>query len=683
MGRPTPPRGWRALLALGFTLVHVATATALEVDTVKAWLSEKVLEGDLPLAEVQAYTERRILPMPSIDSARAWNKYAKEMRQTVLDEVVFRGEAKNWSKASLRVEWMDTLPGGPGYRLRKLRYEAVPGMWIPAVLYEPLHLEGKVPVVLNVNGHDGEGKAAEYKQRRCIHMARHGVIALNTEWFGMGQLSSTNNLHYRMNQLDLCGTSGLAPFHMAMRKALDILLDHPNADKKRVGVTGLSGGGWQTIFISSLDERVTFANPVAGYSSFATRARHLEDLGDSEQTPSDLAAFTDYAHLTALLAPRPALLTFNARDNCCFASGHAMAPLLAAAQPVYQLLDVPERLTTHVNQDPGDHNFEADNRGALYRAMATAFGLDPARFGREEEATAEEIRTQDELTVPLPAPNETFASLAATLAAPLPRLKPPSPTSGRIASWQETLRTELAGLLRLPPYRISADPQEPRNLENMTVRPWTFRIRKDWTLPGIEISPPQPRKTVLVVSDSGRKEVAGPILEQLVQGNRVIAVDLFYFGESKISQKDFLFALLVASTGERPLGIQIGQLSALVNWTTGKYRHAPVEVHAHGPRSSLIALLAVALDGAAEHATHLHGSLGSLKQILETNMGVNQRPEWFCFGLLEAADIAHFTALAAPRWVSFHSASDRVETELEWVREWYQEMGAPLDILKD
>ncbi|MEZ6034605.1 MAG: hypothetical protein R3C17_16030 [Planctomycetaceae bacterium] len=40
------------------------------------------------------------------------------------------------------------------------------------------------------NGRDREGKAADYKQARCIHMARQGVLALNLEWFGMGQLAT-------------------------------------------------------------------------------------------------------------------------------------------------------------------------------------------------------------------------------------------------------------------------------------------------------------------------------------------------------------------------------------------------------------------------------------------------------------------------------------------------------------
>src|SRR5262249_52356249 len=156
-----------------------------------------------------------------------------------------------------------------------------------------------------------------YKQLRSINLAKRGLLVLNVEWFGMGQLRTNGFAHGRMNQLDLCGASGLAPFYLALERALDVGLALEHADPKRVVVSGLSGGGWQTILISSLDERVTLANPVAGYGSFHTNIA-FDDMGDSEQAPTDMAMLADYTHLTALRAPRPTLLTYNAADECCF-----------------------------------------------------------------------------------------------------------------------------------------------------------------------------------------------------------------------------------------------------------------------------------------------------------------------------------------------------------------------------
>ena len=126
----------------------------------------------------------------------------------------------DWRDAATKVEWLETIDGGPGYRIRKLRYEALPGLWIPAVLYEPENLTGKVPVILNVNGHTPQGKVYPPKQIRCINQAKRGMLALNVEWVGMGQLMGPGFDHYHMNQLDLCGTSGLAPFYLNMKRGI-------------------------------------------------------------------------------------------------------------------------------------------------------------------------------------------------------------------------------------------------------------------------------------------------------------------------------------------------------------------------------------------------------------------------------------------------------------------------------
>ena len=195
--------------------------------------------------------------------------------------------------------WLDTIDGGPGYRIRKFRYEALPGMWLPGLLYLPDKLAGSVPVAMHVNGHAPEGKAVNYKQLRSINLAKRGMPVVDLEWFGMGQLRTSGFAHGRMNQLDLCGASGLAPFYLALSRGLDIATSLEHVDKSRVVVSGLSGGGWQTILISSLDERVTLANPVAGYGGFRTNIL-FDDMGDSEQAPSDMAVVADYTHLTAL-----------------------------------------------------------------------------------------------------------------------------------------------------------------------------------------------------------------------------------------------------------------------------------------------------------------------------------------------------------------------------------------------
>ncbi len=308
-------------------------------------------------------------------------------------------------------------------------------MWIPGLLYVPDVLEGRVPVALNVNGHAPEGKAVGYKQLRSINLAKRGMLVLDVEWFGMGQLRTDGFSHYRMNQLDLCGASGLAPFYLALERAIDVAVALEHADPGRVAVAGLSGGGWQTILISSLDPRVALANPVAGYGGLKSNIL-FDDMGDSEQAPSDMALVADYTHLTALRAPRPTLLTYNAGDDCCFKSGHTLEPLLAAARPAFALYGAESKLRSHVNHDPGTHNFERENREQLYAMLGDFFYPGDAKYVRQEIDSEAEIKTAAELHVPLPADNLDFHRLAVQVMNALPP-RSALPTSRSVAeAWQ-------------------------------------------------------------------------------------------------------------------------------------------------------------------------------------------------------------------------------------------------------
>lgn len=636
----------RICLPVAFTVclsVMLPDCQAEEPASIAAALKHRVIETDLPWQEVQAFTETRILPMPQITSRVDWEAYIEGRRQAVFDDVIFIGEAKTWRDAETKVEWLGEIEGGEGYRIRKLRYEAIPGLWIPALLYEPLDLDGKVPVVLNVNGHDGNGKAADYKQIRCINQAKRGMLALNVEWMGMGQLRTPGFNHYKSNQIDLTGTAGIATHYLYMQRALDLLLKHPHADAERVAVAGLSGGGWQTIFISSLDQRVTLSNPVAGYSSYFTRVHHTSDLGDSEQTPVDLAMTADYTQLTAMRAPRPTLLTFNEQDQCCFAAPHAKEPLMAAAQPVFDLYGQSDALRAHVNHDPGTHNFLLDNRQQLYRMLGDFFFAGDPSYSSEEIPADGEVKTAEQLHVELPQENLDFHQIAVNLMAHLP-----DPRNTIRPARQQ--RTRLRELLRFDAARAEAVQQVEWKTESEQWTAATVRLRvgSEWTVPGTLFVPTgEVNGTVVLIADGGRGTQAMQVQQQLQQGKRVLAVDLFYFGESKISQRDFLYALLVSSVGKRPLGIQAAQLLAISRWCAEEFADG-LEIVARGRRNGLVALVAVALDPQVAQRVSIADGFSSLKQVIDQDIAVNEAPELFTFGLLQEFDIPQLQQLARP-----------------------------------
>jgi dienelactone hydrolase len=627
---------------------------AADEDPLAGLLSREIVGPVLPLAEVQRYCEARVPVMPPLTTAAAWEAEAARLRKAVLEKIVFRGQATRWRDAPAKVEWLETIAGGPGYRIKKLRYEALPGLWIPALLYEPEKLTGKVPAILNVNGHVGVvGKAYVPKQHRCINQAKRGMLALSVEWIGMGQLSAPGYAHARMHQLDLCGTSGLAPFYLSMQRALDLLLALEHTDPHRVAVTGLSGGGWQTIVISALDTRVKMANPVAGYSSFRTRATHLKDLGEAEQTPNDLATLVDYTHLTAMMAPRPTLLTYNSKDDCCFESGYALGPLWDAVLPAFRLLGKGSALRQHVNDDPGTHNYEQENREAFYALLGDFFYPGDKDFRRQEIPSDTEIKQPKELEVPLPPKNADFHSLALELAKNLPRQPELPKDKAAAAAWQQTQRSVLREVLRIKDFKVTALPPDREEKAGVKAAFRRFQMDGHWTVPAVELAEGEPRATAILVADGGRASVKAEAARLLKAGNRVLAVDPFYFGESRIARSDYLYAILAACVGDRPLGIQAGQTAAIARWAADEYKGGPVTLVAVGPRSSTFALAAAALEEKAIGRVELIGPLGSLKDVLTQDWAGERAPEMFCFGLLEHFDIPHLTALVSPRPVAF------------------------------
>ena len=74
-----------------------------------------------------------------------------------------------------------------------------------------------------------------------------------------------------------------------------------------------------------------------------------------------------------------------------------------------------------------------------------------------------------------------------------------------------------------------------------------------------------------------------------------------------------------------------------------------MEIVARGPRTSLIAVVAAALEPDAISGVQVHDSWRSLREVLDRNISAEQMPEMFTFGLLAEFDIPQIEQLIAPR----------------------------------
>ena len=612
------------------------SALAYPAETLESVLQQPVLKPGQAFQQHVDYVQGRVPALQLPSAAGQWQRQQQELRKQVLQQVIFRGVPSSWQQKNPTVVWLERIKTDQGYSLRKLRVEALPGLWIPGILYEPDDLQGRVPVVLNVNGHDRKGKVTAYKQLRCINLAKRGMLALNLEWLGMGQLNSRGYAHNDLAKLDLCGTSGVSVFFLAMSRGLDVLLSHPQADPKRVAVTGLSGGGWQTIVLSSLDKRVTLTVPVAGYSALVQRLAQANSIGDLEQNPTDLVQYADYSHLTAMMVPRPTLLIYNDKDNCCFVSSTVKPNTFDPVVPFFRQAGVTDRFQYYENSNPGTHNYDQDNREQLYRFLNHHFFHNELASNKEIPSLAE-LRSKEDLHVAIPGENVTFSSLASELAESLPR-RADVPDPQRL----------LARLLRLEALTVDTTQAVKGPAHQL---PWKVqRLRlvmdKHWTLPAVVIEGSEITRTVLWLSDQPWSKHHQQIGDLLQKGCRVICFDAVLFGHAKPPGSLYQNAQVMSTVGARPLGIQAAQIQAAARFFSTRYQLANLDITASGIRVAVASLCAKALGEPSIGKLDTTGLPTSLKSLLLPTAQFDGVPELYCFGLLEWFDLPELRALA-------------------------------------
>lgn len=630
-------------LALALPLAFPALAFAqAEPERIGPVLAEEILPPTVALYQLRQHILERVPPPPRATTAAQWTTDARRLRQQLLDGVVFHGWPANWKDAPAKVEETGVIEG-KGYRIRKLRYEIVPGFFSAALLYEPAVLNTKRPAILNVHGHVGPpGKSVEYKQKLCITFAQNGILALSLEWFGFGELAPRGNEHAFGGHLDLVGTHELGLFYLAMRKGLDYLYEHPDVDRARIGMTGLSGGGWQTIVLSALDERVRAAAPVAGFNGMGAKAvaRAYGDTGDIEQSAADLFETADYTHLTALLAPRPALLAYNAADECCFRSGMVKPVIYDPARAFFELFGKKDALVWHENRDPGTHNYQLDNREQAYRFFGRAFAV--PELATDSPEAAAEVRGADELRVGLPADNLTILDLARRIASAFVRKAEPV----------EAQRRVLARVVRYRPAQIdrvwNVATTKQQGVETAS---YLFQVADGLSANGVwlrAVAAPESAPATVVLHDQGKGASGAATAERINRGDQVLALDLVFTGDAWKAPEARRFQQNLSGLGERPLGIEAAQLLAVGHWLRGRSGTKAPRIEATGRRSQLAALVAAALEPTLFSEIVVRDGMKTLGELLDKPVEFGDSPDLFCLDLYKETDIDRLTALAAP-----------------------------------
>ncbi|MCB0688767.1 MAG: acetylxylan esterase, partial [Saprospiraceae bacterium] len=297
-----------------------------ELDVLKNWIiwdnpGNSLISHMVDKAE--PYYDRRDSIIKSLKSKEHW-----ELRQRWVKDRLTSILGPFPHKTSLNPQITGTIDQ-EGYRIEKIIFESQPQYYVSACLYIPDHIQEKVPAVLNLIGHEQESFRAELDQLVMVNLVKKGIIVMSIDPPGQGEnvqyydpdlkLSrigySVIEHCYFGNQCFLSGTSSAKYFVWDAIRAIDYLCSRKEVDPDRIGVTGFSGGGTITTYVSAIDDRVLVSVP----SSWSTASRRqLESKGAQDAEAELYHALKEGITLEDLLevrAPKPTLLTFVSRDQ--------------------------------------------------------------------------------------------------------------------------------------------------------------------------------------------------------------------------------------------------------------------------------------------------------------------------------------------------------------------------------
>jgi dienelactone hydrolase len=325
----------------------------------------------LPKPDPDAFSElmrARGLALHAKDEAptdrRVW-----EERKPKLCEQMFRAMGPFPEKAcALEPKDLGVLKR-EGFRIEKLTFQSRPDVWVTANAYVPDPLPTKkVPAVLCVHGHWSWARIDPNVTARCVGLAKLGFFVLAVDAFGSGERytkPAPGTYHGGLYGSTLWPT-GQTLLGMQVydnRRAVDYLCTRPEVDADRLGVTGASGGGNQTMYAGALDERFKAAVPVCSVGTYQSYLHSACCVCEVLPTALTMAEEGD---VLALVAPRALMVVNASKDNINFSIGEAQKSI-ARARKVFDLYKVDGNLKHATFESP--HAYNQPMREAMYGWM--------------------------------------------------------------------------------------------------------------------------------------------------------------------------------------------------------------------------------------------------------------------------------------------------------------------------
>lgn len=342
-------------------LVYFVLLIALNSCSVAKSKTEEPLKQEAPnniysylIKEAKKITDSSL---DGINSLNDWNSLRAQRYDEYIEMMGLKSLPVNGKRSDLNVKVTGTIRKD-GYRIEKLYYESLPGLYVPANLYIPDKINGKAPAILYVCGHAPTQKEAYQEHPRKF--AQLGFVSLIIETIQLGEVRGEHHGCYAngwFNWYSRGYTPGGVELWNAIR-GIDLLCSRPEVDANNIGVTGISGGGSQSWFIAAADPRVKATAAICGASTLEAQLTSRTIDGHCDCMMPTNTYLIDFQNIGALIAPRPFLIGQADRDG--WFTIESVHRLHDDVKKIYDLYGASDKIG--FVETPGGHSYHKISR---------------------------------------------------------------------------------------------------------------------------------------------------------------------------------------------------------------------------------------------------------------------------------------------------------------------------------
>ena len=231
----------------------------------------------------------------------------------------------------------------------------------------PHDIEGKAPLLICQHGGGGNPEAiCDLDTRINYHSFGHEAVrrgyivwapglVMRCVYGGDPEIEGADRALLD-RKLKLLGTSIIGmELHMIIESTRNLVRHRPEIDAGRIGMTGLSWGGFYSLHVAALFPEVKVAVPSANFREHELVLNRVDDPG--RETDRNIFSMFGNAQVAGMVCPRPLMIQMGREDTLFDLEGVRREAEKAAAY--YEKLGVGDLF--EYSEHPGGHVFENES----------------------------------------------------------------------------------------------------------------------------------------------------------------------------------------------------------------------------------------------------------------------------------------------------------------------------------